>query len=121
MNKVLLAWNIVLTLLFVAGFLVLGSFINLTNERVVVLNENLNEMTRVLNEQAEFINAHAEVINQHAELFNGEYLSAIKANQESINKTAQLINESRDAISRNSGDFKAILENLKNLSIVLNQ
>lgn len=119
--KVLLAWNIILTVVLIAGFLgsflVQNRFINLTNERIFVVSESLKEMSDVLNEHAEVINGHTGTINEHANLMNGEYLVAIEANQELMNDMAKLISEYQKTIDNNAIYFGDILENLRDLSM----
>ena len=122
MHKRLLAWNIVLTVLLVAGFIGQGFFINYSNAQVVgVIDENLAEMNEVMNEHARLINEHADLISEHADLMNGEYLAAIDTNQEAINEINELIGEYRAAINKNTENFKEVLKNLEELSIIIEQ
>lgn len=125
MGKKLLVWNIVLAVLllagFLGGFLMLRSFINLTNERILVISESLNEMNKVMNQHAEVISQHAEIINEHANLRDEEYLTAIEANRDTMNDMIELIGEYQQLINENVIYFEDILENLKDLSIVMTQ
>lgn len=125
MRKGLLVWNIVLTVLllagFLGGFLIQKSFINLTNERILVISESLNEMNTVMNQHAEVISQHARLINEHTNLRDKEYLAVIEANQEAMNDMAELIDEYQQIINENAVYFADILENLKDLSIVMTQ
>jgi hypothetical protein len=125
MGKKLLIWNIVLTVLllagFLGGFLMQRSFINLTNERILVISESLNEMNKVMNQHAEVISQHAKIINEHNNLRDEEYLAVIEANQEAMNDMAELVGEYQQFINENAIYFEDILENLKGLSIVMTQ
>ena len=89
MDKRLLIWNVALSLLvvvgFSVGFVVQNNFNKLTDENVQVLNGNLKAMNKVISDQAEVINAQAGVIDEHARLMNGEYLTGIEVNQETMN------------------------------------
>jgi len=74
--KGLVIWNIVLTVLLIAGFLggilMQNRFINLTNERILALSESLNTMNTVMNQHAEVISQHANIINQNNNLKDGK-------------------------------------------------
>lgn len=123
--KGLVIWNIVLTVLLIAGFLggvlMQNRFINLTNERILALSESLNTMNTVMNQHAEVISQHASIINQNNDLRDGEYLAVIEANQEAMNDMVELVNEYQQIINENAVYFANILENLKDLSIVTTQ
>jgi len=123
--KGLVIWNIVLTVLLIAGFLggvlMQNRFINLTNERILALSESLNTMNTVMNQHAEVISQHASIINQNNDLRDGEYLAVIEANQEAMNDMVELVNEYQQIINENAVYFASILENLKDLSIVMTQ
>lgn len=125
MGKKLLVWNIVLTVLllagFLGGFLMLRNFINLTNERIFIISESLNEMNKVMNQHAEVISQHAEIINENTNLRDEEYLAVMEANQETMNDMAELVGEYQQLINENAIYFEDILENLKNLSILVTQ
>ena len=49
MHKGLLAWNSILTVLLIAGFIVLGNYIYRTNERIDSINEDFTEISDVIN------------------------------------------------------------------------
>ena len=117
MRKGLLAWNIILTVLLVGGFVVLGNYIYRTNERISSLNEGFTEISDVINLQAEVINEHAGLINE----VNAVYLSALEGNHETIAEMAVLIDKYREVADKNSVYYKEILEKLENLSIVITQ
>ena len=123
--KGLVIWNIVLTVLLIAGFLggilMQNRFINLTNERILALSESLNTMNTVMNQHAEVISQHAGIINENNNLRDGEYLAVIEANQEAMNDMVVLVNEYEQIINENAVYFANILENLKDLSIVTTQ
>jgi len=123
--KGLVIWNIVLTVLLIAGFLggvlMQNRFINLTNERILALSQSLNTMNTVMNQHAEVISQHASIINQNNDLRDGEYLAVIEANQEAMNDMVELVNEYQQIINENAVYFANILENLKDLSIVTTQ
>jgi len=123
--KGLVIWNIVLTVLLIAGFLggvlMQNRFINLTNERILALSQSLNTMNTVMNQHAEVISRHASIINQNNDLRDGEYLAVIEANQEAMNDMVELVNEYQQIINENAVYFASILENLKDLSIVTTQ
>ena len=123
--KGLVIWNIVLTVLLIAGFLggvlMQNRFINLTNERILALSESLNTMSTVMNQHAEVISQHASIINQNNNLRDGEYLAVIEANQEAMNDMVVLVNEYQQIINDNAVYFANILENLKDLSIIMTQ
>jgi len=123
--KGLVIWNIVLTVLLIAGFLggvlMQNRFINLTNERILAISESLNTMNTVMNQQAEVISQHAKIINENNNLRDEEYLAVIEANQEAMNDMVELIGEYQQIINENAIYFADILENLKDLSIVTTQ
>jgi hypothetical protein len=123
--KGLVIWNIVLTVLLIAGFLggilMQNRFINLNNERILALSESLNTMNTVMNQHAEVISQHANIINQNNNLRDGEYLAVIEANQEAMNDMVELVNEYEQIINENAVYFANVLENLKGLSIVTTQ
>jgi len=123
--KGLVIWNIVLTVLLIAGFLggilMQNRFINLTNERILALSESLNTMNTVMNQHAEVISQHANIINQNNNLRDGEYLAVIEAHQEAMNDMVELVNEYEQIINENAVYFANVLENLKDLSIVTTQ
>ena len=123
--KGLVIWNIVLTVLLIAGFLggvlMQNRFINLTNERILALSESLNTMNTVMNQHAEVISQHASIINQNNDLRDGEYLAVIEANQEAMYDMVALVNEYQQIINENAVYFANLLENLKDLSIVTTQ
>ena len=123
--KGLVIWNIVLTVLLIAGFLggvlMQNRFINLTNEKILALSESLNTMNTVMNQHAEVISQHASIINENNDLRDGEYLAVIEANQEAMNDMVVLVNEYEQIINENAVYFANILENLKDLSIVTTQ
>ena len=123
--KGLVIWNIVLTVLLIAGFLggvlMQNRFINLTNERILALSESLNTMNTVMNQHAEVISQHARIINENNDLRDGEYLAVIEANQEAMSDMVGLVNEYQQIINENAIYFANILDNLKDLSIVTTQ
>ena len=117
MHKGLLAWNIILTVLLIAGFIVLGNYIYRTNERINSINDNFKEICDVIGLQAEVINEHADLINE----VNAAYLSAIEGNRETMTDMAELVDKYREVIDKNSVYYEEILEKLENLSIVIAQ
>ncbi len=117
MRKGLLVWNIILTVLLIAGFVVLGNYIYRTNERISFINEDFTKISDVINLQAEVINEHAGLINE----VNTVYLSAIEGNHETMTEMAMLIDKYREVADKNSVYYKEILEKLGDLSIVITQ
>jgi len=121
MHRGLLAWNIILTVLLIAGFLALYSFINLNNKRILIMSQNFEQINEVISKQSAVISEQAKVINENAELMNKEYLAAIEANQQAMNKMTEMVNEYQDVLKENAIYFEEILENLKNLSVTMTQ
>ena len=123
--KGLVIWNIALTVLLIVGFLggvlMQNRFINLTNERILALSESLNTMNAVMNQHAEVISQHASIIDENNNLRDGEYLAVIEANQEAMNDMVALVNEYQQIINENAVYFATLLENLKDLSVVMTQ
>ena len=117
MHKGLLAWNIILTALLIAGFAVLGNYIYRTNERINSITADFFEIRDVISIQAEVINEHADLINE----VNTAYLSAIEENLETMTEMAELVYKYREVIDKNSVYYEEILEKLDNLSIVITQ
>ena len=117
MHKGLLAWNIILTVVLIAGFILLGDYIYRTNQRINSVNKDFKEICEVVSLQAEVINEHADLINE----VNAAYLSAIEGNQETMTDMAELVDKYREVIDKNSVYYKEILEKLDNLSIVITQ
>jgi len=117
MHKGLLTWNIILTVLLIAGFIVLGNYIYRTNERINSMNDNFKEICDVISLQSEVINEHADLINE----VNTAYLSAIEGNRETMTDMAELVAKYREVIDKNSVCYEEILEKLENLSIVITQ
>ncbi|MFC1911575.1 hypothetical protein ACFLXG_00210 [Chloroflexota bacterium] len=117
MHRGLLAWNIILTVLLVAGFGVLGNYIYRTNMRMNAITNDFQEICAVIDLQAKVMNEHADLINE----VNDAYLSAIEGNRETMTDMAELVDKYRDVIDKNSVYYKEILEKLDNLSIVLTQ
>ena len=117
MPKGLLVWNIILTALLIAGFVVLGNYIYRTNERINSINNDFKEICDVISLQAEVINEHADLINE----VNTAYLSAIEENLETMTEMAELVYKYREVIDKNSVYYEEILEKLDNLSIVITQ
>ncbi len=121
MHKGLLVWNIMLTVLLIAGFLAQSNYINLNNERIQIMSQNFEQINEALSKQAAVISEQAKVINQNAEFMNAEYLSAIEANQQTMDEMAELVMGYQSILKENAVYFEKILENLKNLSITLTQ
>jgi methyl-accepting chemotaxis protein len=121
MHRGLLAWNIILTVLLIAGFLALYNFINLNNKRILIMSQNFEQINEVISKQSAVISEQARVINENAELMNEEYLAAIEENQQAMNEMAELVSEYQNVFKGNAIYFEEILENLKNLSVTVTQ
>ena len=117
MHKGLLAWNSILTVLLIGGFIVLGNYVYRTNERIDSINEDFTAISDVINLQAEVINEHAGLINE----VNAVYLTALEGNHETMTEMTVLIDKYREVADKNSVYYKEILEKLANLSIVITQ
>jgi len=121
MNRGLLAWNIILTVLLIAGFLAQYNYINLNNKRILIMSQNFEQINEVISKQSAVISEQARVINENAELMNEEYLTAIEANQQAMNKMTEMVNEYQDVLKENAIYFEEILENLRSLSLTVTQ
>ena len=121
MHRGLLAWNIILTVLLIAGFLVQYNYINLNSDRIRIMSQNFEQINEVISKQSTVISEQARIINENAELMNGEYLDAIEKNQQAMNEMAELVSEYQDVLKENAIYFEEILENLKNLSVTMTQ
>ena len=117
MPKGLLAWNIILTVLLIAGFVALGNYIYRTNMRMTYITNDFQEICAVVDLQAKVMNEHADLINE----VNTAYLSAIEGNRETMTDMAALVEKYREVIDKNSVYYEEILEKLENLSIVITQ
>jgi methyl-accepting chemotaxis protein len=121
MHRGLLTWNIILTVLLIAGFLVQYNYINLNNDRTRIMSQNFEQINEVISKQSAVISEQARVINENAELMNEEYLAAIEENQQAMNEMAELVSEYQDVFKENAIYFEEILENLRSLSLTVTQ
>ena len=115
MRKGLLVWNIILTVLLAAGFIVLGNYIYRTNQRMAAMTEDFQAICAVINLQSAVIDEHADLINE----VNTAYLATIDGNQAVMTDMAELVERYRDVIDRNSVCYEEILEKLEHLSLVI--
>jgi len=121
MHRGLLAWNIILTVLLIAGFLAQYNYINLNNKRILIMSQNFEQINEEINKQSAVISEQAKVINKNAELMNEEYLAAIEQNRQAMNKMTEMVNEYQDVLKENAVYFEELLENLRSLSLTVTQ
>jgi hypothetical protein len=115
----MLAWNIVLTAVLIlaltSAFLVYNNYKTVTESRILVVTESLQEMNDVMSQQAQVINQHAAVINEHTQIMDEEYFT-VEANQADM---ARLITEYQQMIDANNTYLTDLLESLEELSMVV--
>jgi hypothetical protein len=116
----MLAWNIMLTVVLIlalaSAFLAYNNYKTVTESRILVVTESLQEMNDVMSQQAQVINQHALVINEHTQIMDEEYFAVIEANQADM---ARLITEYQQMIDANNTYLTDLLESLEELSMVV--
>jgi uncharacterized coiled-coil protein SlyX len=125
MLRILLIWNIVLTMIVLGGmatgFFLYNDYRHVTEERTIALSQHVEEMNAVVQEHTAVINEHAEIINNHITKMSDEYEATIEEQEQIINEMSNLISRYQEIINRNASYFEEILENLEDLSITTSE
>jgi len=120
MYRGLVIFNIVLTLLLIAGlawvFRLESNFESLTEEKISVLSESLREMNEVMNEHAQVLSEHAKILNQHTKLMDERYLAAIEENQADM---AEVISKYQQLVDESASYMEKMHRRLEDLSLVI--
>jgi len=125
MHRALLIWNVVLTVIVIGGlagvFWLQNQYQQTTEERIATLSKDVIEMHTMLEDQAATINEHASIINKYITETSESYCAALDENEEVIMEMNDLLQQYQEMVDSNAEYFEKILENLKELSIVLSQ
>ncbi len=125
MHKGLVVWNIILTVIVVAGcglgYYLFADYRVITEERILTIGQSLQELNDVVTEHAATINQQAASINNHVSNVNKEYTTALKENKEVIQEMDGIIEEYQQIVNDNAAYLEKILENLEQLSITILQ
>jgi len=82
MLRILLIWNIVLTMIVLggmaAGFFLYNDYYHVTEQKILTLSQHVEEMNAVVQEHATVINEQAAVINNHLAKMSDEYEATIE-------------------------------------------
>lgn len=125
MHKGLVVWNIILTVIVVAGcglaYYLFEDYRVITNEQILTVSQNLQELNGIVVKHAETINQQAALINNHVIDVNEEYTAALKENKEIIQEMNGIIEEYQRIVNNNAAYLDKMLENLEQLSITILQ
>ena len=128
MQKALLTWNGLLTVVLLAGLGTLGYYSTLMNQRIsVLIQDNMNireansQQAVVINQQTEVINRQSQIINDDMNVMNEKYLEIIEENSAVMEEMSVLIDKYAEVINNDTIYFEELSESLKRLFIVIPQ
>jgi len=125
MLRILLIWNIVLTIIVLGGmatgFFLYNDYHQVTEQNILELSQHVEEMNAVVQEHAAVINEQTVVINNHLAKMSDEYTATIEEQEQIINEVSNLISRYQEIINRNAVYFEEILDNLKDLSTTVSE
>ena len=125
MHKGLVVWNIILTVIVVAGcglgYYLFEDYRVITNEQILTVSQNLQELNDVVIQHTATINQQTASINNHVSNINEEYTAALKENKEVTQEMNGIIKEYQQIVNDNAAYLEKVLENLEQLSITILQ
>jgi ADP-glucose pyrophosphorylase len=128
MQKPLLIWNSILTVILLVGLGTLSYYSTLMNQRISVLiqdNMNIREAISqhavVINQQTEVINQQSQIINEDMNVMNEKYLEIIEENTAVMEEMSVLIDKYAEVINNDTIYFEELSESLKRLFIIIPQ